>query len=202
MLREAGRNDPGWLRRAGGPLALPPLMAVTHSCLLRLPEFTEHLHACARWLLDAGADPLQTIGNRWPPASLQSPSDTERLSALYGAAGQNHDAQLTQMLLQAGANPNDGESLYHATESRDLRCMTLLLEAGATVEGSNAFHHQLDTDDIARLRLLLAHTVDVNDSSSGLGNPRSGRFVAAVRVLTSTRCLTLARIRGPERKRV
>src|SRR5256885_15414700 len=47
---------PGWLRRAGGPLGLPPLMAVTHSCLLRLPEFTEHLHACARWLLDAGAD--------------------------------------------------------------------------------------------------------------------------------------------------
>src|SRR5256885_4167081 len=102
---------PGWLRRAGGPLALPPLMAVTHSCLLRLPEFTEHLHACARWLLDAGADPLQTIGNRWPPASLQSPSDTERLSALYGAAGPDHDAQLTQMLLQAGANPKDRKSV-------------------------------------------------------------------------------------------
>ena len=73
-LREAAHRDPGWLQRAGGPLGLPPLVAVTHSCLLRLPEFAEPLRACARWLLDAGADPLQTVGNRWPPASLQAPS--------------------------------------------------------------------------------------------------------------------------------
>ena len=42
-LREATHRDPGWLQRAGGPLGLPPLVAVTHSCLLRLPEFAELL---------------------------------------------------------------------------------------------------------------------------------------------------------------
>lgn len=192
VLREAGRNDPGWLRRAGGPLALPPLMAVTHSCLLRLPEFTEHLHACARWLLDAGADPLQTIGNRWPPASLQAPSDTERLSALYGAAGQNHDARLTQMLLQAGADPNDGESLYHSLEGTPAsrECTRLLLQAGARVEGSNALFRVLDLDDVQALRLLLDHGADPNeDNGQGeWGRPllwaiRRGRSTVHVQAL-------------------
>ena len=166
-LREATHTDPGWLQRAGGPLGLPPLVAVTHSCLLRLPEFAEPLRACARWLLDAGADPLQTVGNRWPPASLQAPSETERLSALYGAAGQNHDAQLTQMLLQAGAYPNDGESLYHSLEGTPAsrECTRLLLQAGARAEGSNALFRVLDLDDVQALRLLLDHGADPNEDN-------------------------------------
>src|SRR6185295_61792 len=85
-------------------------------------------------------------------------------SALYGAAGKHHDVVLTQMLLEAGANPNDGESLYHAMETTDPACARLLLEAGATVEGSNALHHVLDWDGLHMLRLLLAYTKDANDS--------------------------------------
>lgn len=38
------------------------------------------------------------------------------MSALYGAAGVAHDPELTRILLGAGADPNDGESVYHSTE--------------------------------------------------------------------------------------
>ena len=43
----------------------------------------------ARFLLSAGADPNQQVGNRWPPASLEKPDDGNPVSALYGAAGQS-----------------------------------------------------------------------------------------------------------------
>lgn len=153
--------DAGWVHRASGPLALPPLVAVAHSGLLRLPAFRPGLLECARRLLAAGADPGQSIGNRWPPASLQAPAERERLSALYGAVGRHHDAGLAQLLLQAGADPNDGESLYHALE--DLSCTRLLLQAGARVAGTNAMYRVLDLDALPQLQLLLAHGGDANE---------------------------------------
>ena len=161
MLRQATRNDPGWVDRAGGPLDLPPLVAVTHSSLLRLPEFRDRLHKCARLLLDAGADPNQAVGSRWPPDSVREPSEVFRLSALYGAAGQNHDAELTKLLLDAGADPNDGESLYHSLEN--LECTRHLLEAGARITGTNALYRVLDLDDVDALRLLLSRGADPNE---------------------------------------
>ena len=142
------------------PQAMPPLAAVTHSSLLQVAEFRDALHRSARLLLDAGADVNQSIASEFGP-----------LSALYGAAGRNHDAALTRMLLEAGANPNDGESLYHSVESADAECTTLVLEAGARVEGSNTLHHELDYNRIDRFRLLLARTRDANDVGSPLGPP-------------------------------
>lgn len=164
-LRTAIARDPQWVNRPGGPLQLPPLVAVTHCSLLRLPAFRPRLHACAAELLAAGADPNQRVGSRWPPASLQAPNGTHPLSALCGAAGRNHDPELTRMLLAAGADPNDGESLYHALESRD--CTRLLLEAGARVTGSNAMYRVLDLDDVQALELLLAHGGDPNEPGRG-----------------------------------
>jgi ankyrin repeat protein len=137
--------------------AMPPLVAVTHSGLLRLERFRNGLHRTARLLLKAGADVNQSTRT----------ADDEPLSALYGAAGKNHDAELTRLLLDAGANPNDNESLYHSRETRDLTITRMLLDAGAVVEGTNALLHQLDIDDMDGLRLMLAHTRDVNDTSRG-----------------------------------
>ena len=164
-LRAAIARDPAWVHRAGGPLNLPPLVAVTHASLVKLPAFRDGLRACAALLLAAGASPDQSVGNRAWPASPESPSDTERLSALYGAAGSNHDPELTKMLLAAGANPNDGESLYHSLDRP--ACTRLLLEAGARVTGSNALYRVLDLDDVATLQLLLAHGGDANEPPSG-----------------------------------
>jgi hypothetical protein len=163
-LSDATRRDPAWVNRPGGPLALPPLVAVTHSSLVRLPAFRERLHSAALLLLDAGADPNQCVTSRWA-ASPEAPSETFPLSALYGAAGQNHDAELTRLLLARGADPNDGESLYHSLEHP--ACTRLLLEAGARVTGTNALYRSLDLDDPEPLRLLLAHGGDANEPAPG-----------------------------------
>jgi hypothetical protein len=160
-LRAATKADPAWVNRPGGPLRLPPLVAIAHSSLCQLPEFRQRLHRCARFLLAAGADPNQRIGLRWPPASVSAPDDEHPLSALYGAAGKNHDLDLTRILLDAGADPNDGESLYHSLET--FTCTRLLLEHGARIGGSNAFYHALDFDNFAALELLLQHGADPNE---------------------------------------
>lgn len=172
-LADMVERDPGWVNRPGGPLRLPPLVAVTHSGLMRLPRFRDRLLACARLLLQAGADPDQSVGSRWPPASPGSPSDTFALSALYGAAGQNHDPAMTKLLLDAGANPNDGESLYHALESPN--CTRLLLQTGARVTGSNALYRVLDLDSVEVLRLLLAFGGDANEGAGSLPTTEWGR---------------------------
>jgi ankyrin repeat protein len=165
-LRRATAQDPTWVHRAGGPLRLPPLVAVTHSGLMALAAFREPLRACAKFLLQAGASPDQSVGSRWPPASLDAPSQTARLSALYGAAGRNLDPELTALLLDAGADPNDGESLYHSLDGPG--CTRLLLEAGARIAGSNAMYRVLDLDDAETLQLLLAHGGDANEPPLGV----------------------------------
>jgi hypothetical protein len=153
--------DPEWINRPGGPLNLPPLVAVTHSRLGQLPEFMTRLRACAQALLQAGANPNQRIGNRFPPASLAMPDEMGPLSALYGAAGVNRDPVLTEMLLNAGADPNDGESLYHSLENAD--CTQVLLRHGARVAGTNALRRALDMSEPAVLELLLSHGGDPNE---------------------------------------
>jgi hypothetical protein len=164
-LRRMTRRDPEWVNRPGGPLNLPPLVAVTHSSLLRAPAYRDRLHGCARFLLDAGADPDQAIGsrNRWASGSLSEPSQEFRLSALYGAAGENRDAELTRLLLDAGTNPHDGESLYHSLEN--IACVRLLLAARARVEGM-MLYRALDLDNVETLRLLLAHGADPNEPAT------------------------------------
>lgn len=126
---------------------MPPLAAVTHSSLSRLRpgDFAQ----CVRQLLAAGVD-------------------VNAGQALYGAAGKNHQPEITKLLLDAGADPNDNESVYHATESRDLTCLHLLLDAGARTKGTNALNHSLDYDDLTCTRLLLDAGADPNEGTSAL----------------------------------
>jgi len=163
-VRRAIAHDAEWVHRAGGPLQLPPLVAVTHSSLGLLPAFRERLHGCARLLLEAGASPDQSVDDRGAFAATDG-APRGRLSALYGAAGQARDPALTALLLAAGADPNDGESLYHSLERP--ACTALLLAAGARVTGSNALYRALDLDDVEPLRLLLAHGGDANEKPPG-----------------------------------
>jgi ankyrin repeat protein len=74
------------------------------------------------------------------------------------------------MLLDAGADPDDGESLYHAAEAADPECVRLLLEAGARIQGTNALPRALDFERPQTVRLLLAHGGDANEPGS-VGNP-------------------------------
>ncbi|WP_306223515.1 ankyrin repeat domain-containing protein [Bosea beijingensis] len=155
LTGDAGRlaaaldSDPDFASRPAGPYAMPPLALVANSQLIWEPAFASRLLASARLLIDRGAD----VDGRWTdPRYPDNP-----LSVLYGAAGRTHHPGMTQLLLEAGADPNDNESLYHAMESSDPACARLLLEAGARVAGTNAIGRALDYDRIDGLRLLLSH---------------------------------------------
>lgn len=165
-ILRAVEADPSWVNRAGGPLNLPPLVAVTHSRLGGLPHVRKRLRGCAARLLRAGADPNGRIFNRFPPASLTTPDEHGPLSALYGAAGVIHDPMLAELLLDAGADPNDGESLYHSLEDPD--STRVLLRRGARVLGTNALGRALDMPDPAALELLLASGGDPNEPTGGV----------------------------------
>jgi ankyrin repeat protein len=138
--------DAAWVNRPGGPLRMPPLVAVTHSMLILEPGFEAGLLACAALLLRNGADPDSTFTDTrypdWP------------LSALYGAAGKTHHAGMTRLLLEAGPNLDDNESLYHSVEARDSTCTRLLLAAGAKVVG-NTLGRAMDCGKLDDMRLML-----------------------------------------------
>jgi ankyrin repeat protein len=93
------------------------------------------------------------------------------LSCLYAATGLNNNADLALLLLQAGANPNDGESLYHSTEHPDLACMKLLLQHGAEPNRANALRHILDYEHSEGVQLLLDAGADPNDPNEQGNTP-------------------------------
>ena len=142
------RHDPALPRVQLQSRNWTALLYVCHSCFLgREPERTPGFVETARLLLEGGADPNATAAAPNWPGSIWTP--------LYGAAGVAHEPELTRLLLEAGANPDDGESVYHACESRDHTCLRLLLDHGATLEGTNTLPHMLDYDDLEGVRLLL-----------------------------------------------
>jgi ankyrin repeat protein len=157
-IREAIAADTSWVNRAGGLLKLPPLVAVTHSSLAHSDYYRDRLRRCVRILLEAGADPNQSIGNRFPPHSLDKPGEG-RLTAIYGAAGQVQDPEMSRLLLVAGADPNDGESLYHAAGSEE--CVRVLLEHGARPD-SNILANAIAHSNPGAVRLLLQEGADPN----------------------------------------
>lgn len=164
------RRDPALPRRAGGPRDWPPLLYVCHSCYLgRDTERTAGLVETGRLLLEAGADPNATASSPDWPGSVWTP--------LYGVAGVAHEPQLTKLLLEAGANPDDGESVYHACETRDHACLRLLLDAGAAVNGTNALAHMLDYDDLEGLRILLEAGADPNALHHAIVRGRDVPFI-------------------------
>ncbi len=105
-------------------------------------------------LLEAGADVDQGF-----PAE---PASDHRLTALYGAIGHAGNIRLAEALLDRGADPNDNESLYHATELPDLDGVRLLLAHGAEIGTTNAFYRMLDRESTEGVRLFLANGADPN----------------------------------------
>lgn len=138
-----------------GPNGCEPLLYVCFSRFGRKgAEREQKIALTARLLLTRDADPDAAFT-----------ADHGPLSCLYGASGVLNNAELTRILLEAGADPNDGESLYHATEHHDLECLRVLLEFGASVDGSNAIKHMLDREDPEGLRLLLEAGGNPNETN-------------------------------------
>lgn len=150
-------RQPDFASRRGN-YDLTPLAVTARSRLIHAGR-KDGLIETARRLLAAGADPnARWIDPDWP----ESP-----LPVLYAAAGVTHDPDMIVLLLDGGADPNDGESLYHSTEARTTDCARVLLDAGARVTGSNALARALDFDNLPMLTLLLAHGADASTAAGG-----------------------------------
>lgn len=93
--------------------------------------------------------------------SVTSEADAQHpLSVLYGALAHARNVPLARWLLEHGADPNDGESLYHATESSGADAVALLLRYGARIEGTNALLRAVDVGNVAAVETLLAAGAD------------------------------------------
>jgi ankyrin repeat protein len=160
-----GRGWEGDPSLPGGPRAWAPLLYVCHSVFADV--------GLARDLLERGADPNASFTNEYG-----------EMSALYGAAGVVHEPELTCVLLEAGANPDDGESLYHSVEAEDPDCLRLLLEHGAATSGTNALAHALDYDRLDPVRMLLEAGADPNEGALLAHAVRRGRGPEFLELLT------------------
>ncbi|MEO7715075.1 MAG: ankyrin repeat domain-containing protein [Capsulimonas sp.] len=161
-LRRCLENDRGLANAVGGPRKRPPLLYAAFSRIFHVVERRPHLLETVKMLLSAGADPNA--------AYREAPWEDSPLPALYGAVGVLNDAELAGILLDAGANLNDNESLYHSCDHVANDCTELLLRRGADPNSVNALAHQLDSEDPEGLRLFLSHGADPNRSAPTGGN--------------------------------
>lgn len=114
-----------------------------------------------RALLAAGADPNTRDGRFSVPA-------------LYGVTGMHNRPGIARLLLEAGANPTDGESVFHAAEAFHEEALILLREFGVKLNevgewGNTPLYfllrwHDMATDEKPALGVdwLLANGADPN----------------------------------------
>jgi ankyrin repeat protein len=143
VVREALDRDEGLVGRDLPGPGRKPLSCACHSAFLRPSSpRAPGVRRVVALLLDRGADVNEVHHNVYGA-----------MSVLYGAAGVAHDLETTRLLLDRGANPDDGESVYHSVEADDTACLELLLARGATVRDTNALGNAIGHP--AKVRVLL-----------------------------------------------
>jgi len=143
----------------GGPRGWDALTHLCFSRYLRLdPARSAGFVRAATALLDAGA----SANTGWYEANHQPSPEWE--SALYGAAGVAHHAELTRLLLERGADPNDEETPYHAPETYDNGAVRALVDSGKLSADSLAtmLLRKADWHDSDGSKFLLEHGADPN----------------------------------------
>jgi ankyrin repeat protein len=172
-LRRHLESDAAGANQTGGPRKWPPLMYLGYSRVAEAPPARNAVEA-TRLLLDHNADPRFYMdgseglgGWRW--------------TALTGVIGEGENGniqqpphprarELAEMLLDAGADPNDSQALYNCHFTPGNEWLELLLSRGLTAEspcdpGDRSQETILDFQLAAavgagyvdRVRLLLEH---------------------------------------------
>lgn len=112
------------------PDGTEPIVYASHGALTALAGVSPDQRVeTVRALLDAGASANACI--------LHNGDANARIPALYFACVSNNVA-VARLLLERGANPNDGESVYHAAERNHQECLELLTEFGADLSACHS----------------------------------------------------------------
>jgi len=160
-MRAVLDGDASAATRKGGPFEWEPLLHVCFSRYLRLdPARADGFERVARMLLEAGAD----ANGGWYEEPYYEGGPKVWESALYGAAGLAQSAGVTRALLEFGADPNDGETPYHAPEGYDNTVVELLLKSGKLSPMSLSWMlcRKADWHDHDGMKLVLEHGGDPN----------------------------------------
>lgn len=119
------KQRPNLAKEKGGPRGWEPLLYVCHSTLHRnRPTRADGLVAIARQLLQLGADPNTRFP--WLHHGVRRP-------ALWGAACVTRVLPLVDLLIEFGAQPNDGVTLTIAASGPDVPLLERLVAQGADV---------------------------------------------------------------------
>jgi ankyrin repeat protein len=149
--------DPRNVTKKEAPYDGDPLVYLCLSKYLRLDKTRSAAFIrAATALLDAGADPNTGF------TAKDEYGDFE--TALYGAAGVAHHADLTRLLLVRGADPNDNETFYHAPETYDNDALKVLVESGKMRPDllAGMLLRKADWHDYDGMKYLLEHGADPN----------------------------------------
>ncbi|SIO29541.1 ankyrin repeat domain-containing protein [Vannielia litorea] len=143
--------------------------------------FSRHIHGDGQEAdMLALAEVLRAHGADVNAGKPEPGGSGHMLSPLYGAIGHGNNMALGRWLLAQGANPNDGESLYHATELGHHEGLEMLLAAGARNDGTNALLRALDFNDHEAVRMLLDAGADPNE---GVADHPSGEVMTTASAL-------------------
>jgi ankyrin repeat protein len=154
----------------------------------------EGLAACASVLLNAGADP-----------NTRDPE--HNVPALFAVTGHHNVPRIARMLLDAGANPTDGESVFHAAERFHEEALELLHRYGVDLNANGDWgntplwfllnYYDIDREQRVRQGLLwlLEHGADPNVPS---GRARESALHVAVRRGQSSATVRLLLERGAD----
>jgi ankyrin repeat protein len=151
--------DPASATTKSGPRGWDALTHLCFSRYLRIDRArSKGFVKAATALLDAGASP----NTGWFENNHQPHPEWE--SALYGAAGVAHHAELTRLLLERGGDPNDEETPYHAPETYDNAAMMILVESGKLNADNltTILLRKTDWHDYDGIKWLLERGIDPN----------------------------------------
>lgn len=154
-------EDPALAVAAGGPHGWDALTYLCFSRYLRLDKSrSDEFVRTARALLEAGA----SANTGWLETDDNDSAHQSMETVIYAASGLAHHPGLTRLLLEFGADPNDGETPYHVPETYDNTVMEILLESGRFNERSLSWlaARKADWHDDKGLAMALARGANPN----------------------------------------